>query len=115
MGALLKEFLYPSYIAIVIGQSVVISAQSRMQLVVFLSMTCLVAPLHSLVDGFKMKTRYHLEVGVTFMHSYHHFNAIDEDINILKFMHEFRTIPTTNMMYTKSQNYTNVVVSKHES
>ena len=29
-------------------------------------------------------------------------------------MHEVWTIPTTNMMYTRSQNYTNMVVGKHK-
>ena len=28
-------------------------------------------------------------------------------------MHEFWTIPTANMTYTRSQNYTNMVVDKH--
>jgi hypothetical protein len=30
------------------------------------------------------------------------------------FMREFWTIPTTDMTYTKSQNYTNMVVDKHK-
>ena len=29
-------------------------------------------------------------------------------------MHELWTIPTPNMIYTKSQNYTNMVVGEHE-
>ena len=29
-------------------------------------------------------------------------------------MHEIGSIPTTNMMYTRLQNYTNMVVGKHE-
>ena len=28
-------------------------------------------------------------------------------------MHGFWTMPTTNMMYTRSQNYTNMVIGKH--
>ena len=28
-------------------------------------------------------------------------------------MHEFGTIPTTNVTYTRSQNYTNMVVGEH--
>ena len=53
-----------------ISQSVVISAWCRMRLVVFLTMAYVVAPLHSLVDNFKMKNKRHPKVGVTFMHSY---------------------------------------------
>ena len=32
------------------------------------------------------------------------------DLSIFGFIHEFWTILTTNMMYTRSQNYTNVMV-----
>ena len=30
-------------------------------------------------------------------------------------MHEFWTIPTTDMTYTRSQNYTNMVVGEHKT
>jgi hypothetical protein len=33
---------------------------------------------------------------------------------IWEFMHECWTIPTANMPYTRLQNYTNMVVEKHE-
>jgi hypothetical protein len=31
------------------------------------------------------------------------------------FWHEFWAIPTANMTYTRSQNYTNMMVRKHET
>jgi hypothetical protein len=35
-------------------------------------------------------------------------------LSIFGFMHDFWTIPTTNMVYTRLQNYINMVVDKHE-
>ena len=37
----------------------------------------------------------------------------NEDLSIFGFMHEYWTILTVNMMYTRSQSYTNVVVGRH--
>jgi hypothetical protein len=35
-------------------------------------------------------------------------------LNIVGFMHEFWTISTVNVTYTRSQDYTNMMVGKHE-
>ena len=40
----------------------------------------------------------------------HYFNY---DLSIFGFMYEFWTATTVNMMCTRSQNYTNMMVSKH--
>ena len=36
------------------------------------------------------------------------------DLSVFGFMDKFWTIPTANMMYTRSQDYTNTMIGKHE-
>ena len=38
----------------------------------------------------------------------------DWDLSIFELMHESWAIPTVNMTYTRSQNYTNMMVGEHE-
>ena len=41
--------------------------------------------------------------------SHENRKALNYDLSIFGFMHEFWTIPSANMMYYRPQNYTNIV------
>ena len=41
------------------------------------------------------------------------YMKLNQDLSIFGYMHDFWTISTATMMYTRSQNYTNMVVGEH--
>ena len=65
---------------------------------------------------FKYTKQFHLIyvqcVDMNLMSQLYQIQILNQDFSIFELMHEFWTILDANMMYTRSQNYTNRVVDK---